>query len=87
MRLPEIAEELHRLAEDFSIPRLHFLADEIGRRKGKRSPPTSTPMTPALRRQIILAARLNPEMSQLEIAKSFGVNQGRVSEALKGKRQ
>lgn len=87
MRLPEIVEELHKLADDFSIPRLHDLADEIRRRPSTRSAPTSRPMTPTLRAQIRLAARLNPEMSQLEIAKSFGVNQGRVSEALKGKRQ
>lgn len=87
MRLPDVAAELHKLAEDFSIPRLHELANEIKRRPSTRSPNHSDPITDELREQIRQTALLSPELSQFQIAEMYNVNQGRVSEILKGKRQ
>lgn len=88
MRLPEIADELRRLAKDFSIPRLADLAEEIRRRPIlKRADAVSAPMTPWLAEEIRAYADAHPDLSQLEIAETFNVNQGRVSEVLRGKRQ
>ena len=47
---------------------------------------TGTRMTPELARQI-LALHASTAMTQQEIAFKLGVNQGRVSEALFGKRE
>jgi hypothetical protein len=51
------------------------------------TPVKSRSITPALKTAIRAYARRNPEDSQHEIAQAFGVNGGRVSEALAGKRR
>lgn len=90
MRLPEVRSTLILLSEDQRLPKdiakhLRGLAAEITRRPSRRmAQATSAPSTPALRKQIREYARENPTMSQLEIGKRFNVNQGRVSEALRG---
>ncbi len=43
-------------------------------------------MTDELRAEIIEYATANPSLPQTQIGRNFGVNQGRVSEALNGKR-
>lgn len=88
MRLPEVADRLRDLAAAHGIPELRTLASEIRRRPvRRRANPVSTPMSANLRAQIRACARTNPHLTQVEIAEHFGVNQGRVSEALRGKRQ
>jgi len=52
-----------------------------------RAPASSQPMTPARRMAIRLDHAKNPEMSQMQLAQRNGVNSGRVSEELAGKRE
>lgn len=88
MRIPEIAERLRDLAAERGIPELTGLADELRRRPaGRRAPAKSQPMSDELAAQIRAFRTANPRLSQVEISRRFNVNQGRVSEALKGKRQ
>lgn len=87
MRLPEIRERLIEIAREHDIDELLELADEIPRRNGsKRGPVRSRKMTPELAEEIRIFVRENPNMRQFDVAKVFNVNQGRVSEALIGKR-
>lgn len=88
MRLPDIAAELRDLAVIHGLPRLKFLADEIGRRKPKkRAKATSVSMSPQLKADIRQCARDFPHWQQREIAEHFNINPGRVSETLNGKRK
>jgi hypothetical protein len=86
MRLPEIATRIREIAGERGIPELVNLAEQIGRRTSRRGPTTSRPMTKGLAGGIRLYALAHPGMTQLEIARHFDVNQGRVSETLRGKR-
>lgn len=86
MRLPEVAAELREIADEYDIPRLHELADEIKRRPFEKGPRVSRKITPEIRRAVRAMKRANPKMAQIMIAKHLGINQGRVSEILKGKR-
>ena len=87
MRLPDVAERLRELAVLKGEPELEFLAGQIARRKGHRGECVATPMSRALAAEIRAYARANPSRLQVEIARHFNVNQGRVSELLKGKRK
>jgi len=59
----------------------------LWRRKAiRRAPNDSAPVTPALT-AIRAYAKQHPEMTELAIGHEFGVNQGRVSEALAGFRR
>jgi hypothetical protein len=88
MRLPDIAEELRELAVVNSLPRLTELADEMKRRnRAVKAPPKSKKLTAAMKDDICAFKKANPNMTQFQIAEHFGVNQGRVSETLHGKRK
>lgn len=85
MRLPEVADRLRQIADQHQIDELHALAAEIRRRPAKsRAAPHSTRMTPMMADAIRRYHRDHPGASQVEIAQFFGVNPGRVSEALRG---
>jgi hypothetical protein len=87
MTIPEICDRLRVLAAHYALPELDDLADELRRRPaGSRAPATSTPMTPALAALIRAHSMSHPSKSQVQVARHFGVNPGRVSEALHGKR-
>lgn len=88
MRIPEIQEKLIEKALHYNDQDLMRLALELSRRKPiSKAPPSSAPMTPKLRWQIQVYARvMPPTLTQMDIAKVFNVSQGRVSEALHGKR-
>lgn len=87
MRIPEVADRLRSIAVEAAIPELTELADELRRRPaGRKAPPSAEPMTPQLARRIRAYRKANPSVSQVEISRRFSVNQGRVSEVLKGKR-
>lgn len=87
MRLPDIAKRLRELADSIPYPELNDLADQIGRRAiGARAPVTSVKMTDEIREEIHRIHKENPKLSQQEIARRVGVNPGRVSETLRGKR-
>jgi hypothetical protein len=53
----------------------------------RMTPVKSRTVTPMLKASIRAYARRNPDASQHEIAQAYGVNGGRVSEALAGKRR
>jgi hypothetical protein len=81
--IPEIRERLRELAEELGCPELSDLADELQRARAvKRAKVKSPPLTPALAQQIRDYAKANPDLHQQDIANHFGVNHGRVSEAL-----
>lgn len=87
MLIPDVQKRMRELASAHGIPELRTLADELSRRKSTRSARISPPMTTELRKAICAYATANPGMSQANIATRFNVNPGRVSEALRGKRQ
>ena len=84
MRLPEIQARLRQIAEFHGLPELAVLADEMRRRPSHKAPISSEPMTDELRDAIRAFARRHQHMTQVDIGRHFNVNQGRVSEALKG---
>lgn len=98
MRLPEIQEALHQCADDILFPllpvdmqdmgrRLHLLADSISRRSSiKHAPKASRRMTPELAEAIRKDKSENPSLTYQKLAERHGVNTGRISEALRGKR-
>jgi hypothetical protein len=89
-RLATLANHLAqlRVGLDVAEAELRALASQIPRRKlaGPRAPATSARMTPALARQIRAYKKANPDLGNAAIGFQFNVNQGRVSEALRGKR-
>jgi hypothetical protein len=90
MKLPEVRDALHDIASqlDKLSSTVAQLAEETKKRPArKKAPVNSKPMTDKLAAEIRQFSKLNPNKSQFEIAKIFGVNQGRVSEVLRGKRQ
>ena len=92
MRIPEVGKRMREIAVEIQkkcpveSAELLRLAAELRRRSGSRAPITSVEMTPELADEIRDYEEQNPGMSQQAIANTFGVNHGRVSEVLKGKR-
>ena len=83
MRIPEIQAELKDIAD-----RVAKLSAALSRRPAKRkAPATSKKVTPLVKAAIQMTALANPQMSQQAIATKHGVNTGRVSEILRGKRK
>jgi hypothetical protein len=85
--IPEAREQLRKWAEEHNLPKLADLADSMYRRSatrraGVRSPKVTTEMAEEIRQH----AAANPTLHQQDIANHFGVNVGRVSEALHGDR-
>ena len=93
MRIPEVRVELLKVADTLDrrrpkeAKRIRELVAELYRRQRLiKTAPKSQKLTPALRSKIKLSKKLNPDMSIQEIAVACGVNSGRVSEVLIGKR-
>lgn len=92
LRIPDIAIGLFSTALDPRLPadlseRLNTYAAELRRRNnGERRRPQSATFTPELAAQIRAYHAANPNLTQAAIARHFNVNNGRVSEALHGKR-
>lgn len=98
MRKPEVQQELRAYAAQlrmFGYPtdagevatRLDGWADALAQRVAvTHGAPVSARVTSAMVQAIWEIHRLHPTMPQHEIAKRLGVNQGRVSEVLAGKR-
>lgn len=81
--IPEIRDRLRELAKKHNIPELNDLADETYRKQpAKRAPRRSPQLTPSMAAQIRQYKKANPTAHQQDIAEAFGVNHGRVSEAL-----
>lgn len=86
--MDEIRDELIALSHEHGIPRLAELAEATKRRSPKSKAPTkSATMTPEMAAEIRAVKKANPSLSQMEIARQFNVNPGRVSEALRGKKK
>lgn len=67
---------------------LKFIKSNLFRRKhGRVAPPRSKSMTPAIAANIRHYAAAHPSASHQQIANACGVNPGRVSEVLNGKRK
>ena len=85
--IPQIRERLHELAEQLGCQELHELAEETKREfHGRIAPVRSKFVSDAVVWRIKRLAKDHPNMSQQEIAVAVGVNAGRVSETLFGKR-
>lgn len=81
--IPAVRDRLRELADEHGLEELRDLADQMYRRTArKRAPIRSPKLTPALAQQIRQYAANNPGAHQQDIAEKFGVNHGRVSEAL-----
>ncbi len=93
--IPQIRELIGELTEEskkLARRQLHIaqtinqLAEETRRRSYDRAPITSRRITPAVRLSAREMAESNPDMSHQAIAEAHGINPGRVSEILHGKR-
>ena len=86
--ISELTDEGTKLARrQFAINlRINALMQETYRRSYTRAPVKSNRITNAVRRSVWVMAKENPDMSHQEIATAHGINSGRVSEILHGKR-
>ena len=85
--IPEIRERLLELARKHGLPELAELAEETRRRyHGRHAPTRAIKITPALRERVRDYAQRHPKMHMRLIGQHFGIDQGRVSEILFGKR-
>lgn len=99
MRRPEIQQEMHAYAAQLRMlgyppdvwevaTRLDGWAAALAQRKAvTHGASRSERMTPSKAQQIWAMHQTYPDMPQHEIATRCGVNQGRVSEVLAGKRR
>lgn len=87
MTIPQVRERLLALSIEHDLPELAALAEQTRRRHaGRKAPVASVALTPELAGRIRAYARKHPAETMVSIGVRFGVNQGRVSEALFGKR-
>lgn len=87
LTIPEVRDHLLLLAFKYDDPEIAYLVSQLIRRPAiRRAPTVSVPLTPELARAIRAYAKAHPDMTEHQISVRFGVNQGRVSEALHGKR-
>jgi hypothetical protein len=85
--IPEAREQLRKWAKEHNLPKLAELADAMYRRAATRRAVVRSPkVTAEMAEEIRLYAAANPDLHQQDIANHFGVNVGRVSEALHGDR-
>lgn len=81
-----VQRDVTKRTEELAI-RVAELAEATRRRPpSRRAPPQSEPMTPERAARIRRYAAMFPHRTEHQIAVRFKVNQGRVSEALNGKR-
>lgn len=83
LTIPEIRARLYELADELDVDELAYLADQTYRKSAKKRAPVRSPkLTPEMAQEIRDYAAENPNAHQQDIAEKFGVNHGRVSEAL-----
>ena len=83
--IPALRERLRELAKEHGIDELRDIADQMYRRAHTRRAATRSPKMTAEMAQAIRDYRdAHPDAHQQDIAEAFGVNHGRVSEALNG---
>jgi hypothetical protein len=88
MGIPKVRKLLLQIAIERDIPELVALEKHLYRRPPVRrtDKKTSRPMTPEVKEEIRVTADRHPDMSMHEVSMLCGVNQGRISETLGGKR-
>jgi len=93
--IPEIRARLHEIANDLgydlltreAAAELHALAEETKRRAPVRdAPPRARRITPEIKGRVRALAARYPKMPIREIGLTLGIDGGRVSEILAGKR-
>lgn len=85
--IPQIRQRLHELAVELRCPELADLAEETRRRyHGRKAPAEANSVTPKMARRVRAFAARNPRKTQRSIGQRFGIDHGRVSEILFGKR-
>lgn len=83
LSIPQVRDRLRELADEHGIEELHDLADQMYRKSAKKRAPIRSPkLTPQMAADIRQYAADHPDAHQQDIAEHFGVNHGRVSEAL-----
>lgn len=98
LTIPEIRKEMHVIADliDMDPPtadpdrglRLHQIAEATRRlQHGRRAPRAQGTPDAEQSEEIRQFAAANPDATMFDIGRRFNVNQGRVSEALFGKRK
>lgn len=81
--IPALRERLRKLAKQHGLDELNDIADQMYRRAHTRRAPTRSPkLTPELAAEIRDYAAAHPKAHLQDIGEQFGVNHGRVSEAL-----
>lgn len=81
--IPALRERLRKLADEHGLDELNEIADQMYRRAHTRRAPTRSPkLTPEMAHKIRDYAAAHPNAHLQDIAEQFGVNHGRVSEAL-----
>lgn len=81
--IPAVRDRLREIADEYGIDELHDLADQMYRKSAKRKAPVRSPkLTPEMAQDIRDFAAANPNLHQQDIAEKFGVNHGRISEAI-----
>ena len=87
MSIPEVRTRMLELADELNCEELKMLAGQLYRRSPvRRAPRVSNPCTPRIAQDIREYAAQHPKMPLDRIASQFGVNPGRVSEAMNGER-
>ncbi len=85
--IPQIRTRLHELAVELDLPELAELAEETRRQyHGRRAPVRARAVTDNMASRIKEYAAENPSTPQRDIGQAFGIDGGRVSEVLFGKR-
>ncbi|TCP36525.1 hypothetical protein [Sphingomonas sp. BK235] len=88
MRIPEIRDRMHELADEHGIPELHQLADETRRRSPLRRVRARWPRLTEHQKVAVREAFVsNPHLGVRELADRFHTSIGRISEAIRGKRE
>jgi hypothetical protein len=84
---PELRKRLTEIAVEQGIEELKDIADELQRNPAaKRAPRKSRTFTAEMAEEVRAFAQKNPDMHNQEIADRFGVNPGRISEAINNRR-
>jgi hypothetical protein len=84
----ELTDESKRLARRqlYIATKIEALTNETRRRQYERAPVTSNRVTAAVRQSVRDMAAQHPDLSHQALAEAHGINPGRVSEILHGKR-
>lgn len=88
MRIPEIRDRLHQLADEHGIPELHDLAEETRRRSPLRRVRSRWPKLTESQKEAVRAMfDAYPTLGVRDLADRFDTSIGRISEAIRGFRK